>query len=110
MKTRTLIVFLLSLVLSCSVRAQDEDTGRKTVIVGGQVVKPGPIDFKPDTTIYAMIMAAGGKTEFGSLKRVDVFRDGKILRFDLTDEKVRDKELAEPNDTIDVGMRFTPGR
>lgn len=77
----------------------------KTVIVGGQVTKPGPIEYKDKTTIYSMIFAAGGPTNFGSLKRVKVYRHGKPFTLDPTNDQSKNEALAEPDDTIEVPQK-----
>lgn len=56
-----------------------------------------------------MIMAAGGPTEFGTLKRVKVVRDGRLIQLDLTQEKLRN-ELVKPNDTIEIPQKKLLGR
>lgn len=100
---------LTAFLLFCSLShfAQSKEVGGKRgksqqVIVRGFVVKPGVMEYKVKTTIFAVIFAAGGETQFGSLKRVKVIRDGKELQFDLTNVNVKNKELAEPGDTIEV--------
>ena len=42
----------------------------QTVHIGGQVRGPGPKPFNKGLTLYQAIQAAGGPTEFGSMKRV----------------------------------------
>jgi len=96
----------LLLLMTIPVSAEDKGVERakgdlKVVIVGGQVTRPGVIEYR-NTTIYSMILAAGGPTEFGTLKRVKVFRGGKCNQLDLTNIKIRNKELAMPEDTIEV--------
>jgi protein involved in polysaccharide export with SLBB domain len=83
---------------------------KKSVIVGGLVVKPGVVDFKPNATIYAMIIAAGGPTEIGTLARVELHRADKVRCLNLTHEDAKKKELAQPNDSIVVRAKFFPGR
>jgi SLBB domain len=80
------------------------------VAVGGQVARPGELPFRPNTTIFAMLFAAGGPTQFGLLKRVKIFRDGKWFQLDLTDEKVKREEFARPNDYIEVPLKNVLGR
>ncbi len=52
-----------------------------------------------------MIFAAGGPTQFGSLKRVKVIRQGKTLQFDLTIPKLKNHEFAHPADYIEVPQK-----
>jgi hypothetical protein len=75
------------------------------VAVGGQVARPGELPYRPNTTIFAMLFAAGGPTQFGALKRVKVFRDGKWFQLDLTNEKVKKGEFARPDDYIEVPQK-----
>jgi len=107
MKTPTQIVLtaLLLLTTLChSAEARDVERVKdkaKVVSVGGQVTRPGVIEYKK-TTIYSMILAAGGPTQFGTLKRVKVIRDGKQFQLDLTKEKVKNEEFVRPDDVIEV--------
>ena len=108
-----LAAFLLLCDFSHS--AQGKEEGRKLgkpqeVTVGGQVARPGMMEYKVKTTIFAVIFAAGGETEFGTLKRVKVYRGGKLLQFDLTNEKVKNEELAEPGDIIEVPQKNIQGK
>jgi polysaccharide export outer membrane protein len=74
----------------------------KEVIVSGQVTRPGVLEYREKITIYSVIFAAGGPTEFGTLKRVKVIRGGKTLQFDLTKGKSKNEKFAEPDDVIEV--------
>ncbi len=67
----------------------------------GQIRRPGPIDFVEGMTLWKAIQAAGGKTEFGSLKRVRLYRDGKQTTYDMTKEE-NQSLLLKANDTIEV--------
>ena len=96
-------MLLLTTLCHC---AESKDVERvkdkaKVVSVGGQVTRPGVIEYK-NTTIYSMILAAGGPTQFGTLKRVKVIRDGKQFQLDLTREKVKNEEFVKPDDVIEV--------
>lgn len=108
MKTLTHIVLTALLLLSTlpsfagAKDAEQEKNKQKVVSVGGQVTRPGVIEYRDNTTIFAMIFAAGGPTQFGTLKRVKIFRDGKQFQLDLTKEKLKNKELAKPDDIIEV--------
>lgn len=78
--------------------------GDPVVHIGGQVQKPGPIDFAEGMTLGDAIKAAGGATEFGNLKRGKLYRDGKMTAYDLGKEE----NLAVPlkqNDTIEVPQK-----
>ena len=73
----------------------------KVIHLGGQVRTPGSIDFTDGMTLWKAIQAAGGATEFGSMKRVNVYRDGKQTTYDLTVMANR-KIPLEKNDTVEV--------
>ena len=85
-----------------------KDISKKEVYVSGAVQRPGPIEYKEGATIYAMIMAAGGPTKLGTMKRVSVAREGKRMVYDMTQEKLQSAILAKPNDTCDVGTTWMP--
>ncbi|RYD46722.1 MAG: hypothetical protein EOP85_06890 [Verrucomicrobiaceae bacterium] len=80
------------------------------VTIGGQVRRPGPVPFRKDLTIYAAVQAAGGgATEFGSMRRVKVIRDGKVETHDLTKDDTK-SVLLQKNDTIEVPQKNLLGR
>lgn len=74
------------------------------VHVGGQVRRPGPVAYQRNLTIYQAVQGAGGATEFGSLKRVKLFRKGKQQVFDLTQPQFM-RVPMEPDDTIEVPQK-----
>jgi protein involved in polysaccharide export with SLBB domain len=73
----------------------------QVVYIGGQVRKTGPVAFVKGLTLYQAIQAGGGPTEFGSIKRVKLFRGGSQKLYDLTKAQFMRIPL-EPNDTIEV--------
>lgn len=82
---------------------------QEMVHLGGQVRAPGPKQFQKNLTIYQAVQAAGGATEFGSLRRVTLYRNGKTQTCDLTDPQFM-RTLLEPNDTIVVPQKDWLGR
>jgi len=87
------------------VLSSSADTLDKQVVhVGGQVRRTGPAEFTQGLTLYQAIQAAGGATEFGSMKRVKLFRNGKQRQYDLTEAQSMSVPL-EPNDTIEVPQK-----
>lgn len=76
----------------------------EVVHLGGQVRKTGPLPFQKNLSIYQAIQAAGGATEFGSLKRVKLFRKGKSQVFDVTKDQFKNVPL-EPDDTIEIPQK-----
>lgn len=77
---------------------------QEVVHLGGQVRGTGAKPFQKSLTIYQAVQAAGGATEFGSLKRVKLIRNGKSRVFDLTQDQFKNVPL-EPNDTIEVPQK-----
>lgn len=76
----------------------------ETVTVGGQVRRPGPVPFSKGLTLWEAIQAAGGPTDFGSMFRVTVFRDGSQKTYDATKAQFMRVPLQR-NDTIDVPQK-----
>jgi len=80
-----------------------EGTGVRTQVihVGGYVRKTGPIPFHRNLTIWQAVQAAGGPTEFGSLRRVKLYRSGKTQMLDI--EKPQFKLIPlQPDDTLEI--------
>lgn len=76
----------------------------QTVVLGGQVRLPGPKAFTKGLTLWQAVQAAGGPTEFGSMKRVRLLRDGRQTEYDLT--KVQSMGVpVQPNDAIEVPQK-----
>lgn len=74
------------------------------VYIGGQVRNPGPVSVKRGATLYSAIARAEGVTEFGSLKRVKIFRNGSLRMFDLTTcDGI--SEILEADDTIEIPQK-----
>ena len=91
--------------------AEDKaEVGAPMVHVGGQVGKPGSMEYRENTTVFSMVFAAGGPTKFGAMQRVKVFRKGRMILVDLTDDKQKSKLLAKPNDYIEVPAKNLLGR
>ena len=76
----------------------------QVVVVGGQVRKTGPVPYNRTMTLYQAIQNAGGPTEFGSMKRVKLLRNGQQKQYDLTQLQFMQIPL-EPNDTIEVPQK-----
>jgi polysaccharide export outer membrane protein len=77
----------------------------ETVVhLGGQVGRPGPVKFQRGITLWQAIQAAGGPTPFGTIKRVQLLRDGKQRQYDLT--KIENMQIKlEPNDSIELPQK-----
>lgn len=74
------------------------------VHIGGHVRRPGPVPYQRNLTIYQAVQGAGGATEFGSLKRIQLFRNGKTTTYDLTDPQSM-RVPMEPDDTVQVPQK-----
>ena len=111
MKTLFAILAALTLPLMGAGKAVEKPEKKESnITVGGHVGRPGVLEYREKTTLFAMIFAAGGPTEFASMKRVKVYREGETLEFDLTKEKEKNEALAKPGDTIEVPMMTPFGR
>ena len=80
------------------------NVNQETVIVGGQVRRPGPVPYAKELTLWGAIQAAGGSTEFGSMGRVKVIRDGNQRSYDVTKSQFMQIPLQR-NDTIEVPQK-----
>ena len=76
----------------------------ETVTLGGQIRKTGPVLFFKGLTIWQAIQNAGGPTEFGSMYRVTLFRDGNQKTYDLTKTEFMQIPLQR-NDAIDIPQK-----
>jgi protein involved in polysaccharide export with SLBB domain len=76
----------------------------QTIVLGGFVRAPGPKPFTKGLTLYQAIQAAGGASEFGSMKRVKIYRAGRLTVYDLTKSQFM-SVLVQPNDTIEVPQK-----
>lgn len=63
------------------------------VSVGGQVRRPGPLNFRQGMTVLEALQAAGDLTKFGTRKRVVLKRAGKNFVLDLRDPKMENFRL-----------------
>lgn len=80
----------------------------KKVHVGGQARKTGAVDFKEGMTAEQAIAAAGGETEFGAIRRVELLRAGKLMKVDLTTPDGRSFPLKN-NDTLTIPEKSCEG-
>lgn len=85
----------------------DSSSGRiveQVVYLGGFVRKTGPVSWNRTLTLYQAIQAAGGANEFGSMKRVKLYRGGKLKEYDLTKSQFMNIPI-EPDDTIEIPQK-----
>ena len=80
------------------------NVAQESVTVGGQVRRPGPVPFARELTLWGAIQAAGGATEFGSMRRVKVIRNGNQKTYDVTKPQFMQIPLQR-NDTIEVPLK-----
>jgi protein involved in polysaccharide export with SLBB domain len=74
---------------------------QQVVYFGGDVRQPGPVPYNRTLTLFQALQAAGGENEFGSIKRITLFRNGRSRLIDLSKPESMNI-LLEPNDTIEV--------
>lgn len=84
------------------------NVNQETVTVGGQVRRPGPVPFAKELTLWSAIQAAGGPTEFGSMRRVKLTRNGQMRSYNVKDPKMMQIPL-DRNDTIEVPQKTAFG-
>ena len=73
----------------------------QVVHVGGYVRKTGPVPFQRNLTIWQAVQAAGGANEFGSLRRVKLYRSGRTQTFDIENQQFKQIPL-QPDDTLEI--------
>ena len=76
-------------------------SGTKVVAVGGQVRKPGLVDLNTGLTLWEAVNRAGGATQWASMRKVNVIRDGWERRFNLTSLKWTSFPLQD-GDVVEV--------
>lgn len=74
---------------------------QEVVTIGGDVRSPGPKPYTPELTLWGAIQAAGGQTEFGSLRRVKITRNGVQKSYDVTQPQFKQIPLQR-YDAIEV--------
>ncbi len=87
-------------VFDSSVQSIDQ----QTVVVGGQVSRPGPVPFNQKLTLWQAIQSAGGPTPYGSMKRVKLLRGKSMKQYDVTRPQFMQIPLS-PGDIIDVPQK-----
>lgn len=81
-----------------------QDLDQQLVIIGGFVRRPGPAPFFDNITLWQAIQAGGGATEFGSMNRVELTRNGKMTIYDCTKPEFQQIKLR-PGDAIRVPQK-----
>jgi NADH:ubiquinone oxidoreductase subunit F (NADH-binding) len=67
-----------------AIASDGQEIDQQVVHIGGHVKRTGQVKFTQGLTLYQAIQAAGGVTEFASMRRVTVYRDGRCHQYDLT--------------------------
>ena len=75
-----------------------------TVTIGGQVRRTGQVPWNKNMTLYQAIQVAGGETEFGSLRRVQVIRGANQQEYNLEKNEFKNL-LLENGDTVVVPQK-----
>jgi len=80
-----------------------------TVYVVGEVVNPGSYSLNSLTTAYGALFAAGGPTKKGTMRKIQILRNGKVIKtidlydFLLNGDRSQDARLQQ-EDTIFVPL------
>lgn len=77
---------------------------RQIVSIGGFVKSPGPKPYMRGMTLFQAVSAAGGETAFGSIRRVELHRNGKKYTYDLKNTKHMGVKVY-PGDSINVPQK-----
>ena len=74
------------------------------IMVTGHVLRPGLVPMKDGLTLWQAIQAAGGVTEWGSVRSVVIVREKKTIKYDITKfESLR--TLLKPGDVVNITDR-----
>ena len=90
--------------------ARDQEEDAPVVRICGQVSRPGEFEWREPVRVIEWIAVAGGPMPAAAMGRVRVYRDGKWIEFDLTDERALRDEIAKPGDCIEVPRKNVIGR
>lgn len=94
-------------VISTKDEASDQ-IDRQIVTIGGFVKSPGPKPYTRGMTLFQAVSAAGGETAFGSIKRVELHRNGKKYIYNLK-IAAHMRVKVYPNDSINVPQKTAFG-
>ncbi|MGD7653222.1 MAG: VWA domain-containing protein, partial [Verrucomicrobiales bacterium] len=78
------------------------------VVVGGQVLSPGTVNFADGMKLGDAVDGAGGASDFASKKRVRVMRDGVLKQYDLNSKEGRELQL-QAGDVVEVPQKSVFG-
>ena len=81
------------------------------VAVGGQVVQPDLFNVPPETTVIEVVAMAGGVNANGKWDDVQLIRDGRSQKLDLTDPMIHTQDIrVRSGDQLIVARRSTAFR
>lgn len=80
-------------------------TPLRTVLVMGEVNKPGPYEVDPTATLIGVVALAEGATGAGNLKRIRIVRDGRAISERVNAAATLDNLEVRSGDQIVVGTR-----
>lgn len=80
-------------------------TPLRTVLVMGEVNKPGPYEVDPTATLIGVVALAEGATGAGNLKRIRIVRDGRAISERVNAAATLDNLEVRSGDQIVVGAR-----
>ena len=82
---------------------QDMQNITQVIFVSGEVKTPNKITMSPGMTVSGAITAAGGPTDFASMKRVKLVRGGRALELDCRQADGQGSLMTvQPGDNIHV--------
>jgi len=96
-------------VISSQDNNKKETREREVVSVGGYVKSPGQKPFIQGMTLFQAVSAAGGETAFGSIRRVELYHNGRKRIYDMRKaENMRVR--VYPGDSINVPQKDWKGQ
>jgi len=96
-------------VISSQDNNKKETREREVVSVGGYVKSPGQKPFIQGMTLFQAVSAAGGETAFGSIRRVELYHNGRKRIYDMRKaEHMRVR--VYPGDSINVPQKDWKGQ
>jgi protein involved in polysaccharide export with SLBB domain len=105
-----IVLTALLLFASDPLFARDQEEDAPVVRICGQVSRPGEFEWRGPIRVIEWIAVAGGPMPAAAMGRVRVYRDGKWIELDLTDERALRDEIAKPGDCIEVPRKNVIGR
>ena len=82
---------------------------REVVSIGGFVKSPGQRPYITGMTLFQAVSAAGGETAFGSIRRVELYHNGRKKIYDL--KKAQNMHVRVfPGDSINVPQKDWKGQ